>query len=243
MTEHDWYVDNRVAFATRVLEANEEALFAAHLACCEQCRLAVAQLEGELAWLPMGVAPVVPRPGLTRDLAANVLHHRPRGHRRRWGAWLAAAGLLAIALRLWLHARVEIAALRQGLETREQRLAALQDTLSAILGAERVLQETIRGPGYEGGVLLFYDQDTERWNIVVHDLPPAPAGAAYQLWFLTSHGLRPGPVLQLTGARPTFVTLPAPGPVSEVRGAVLTLGPGGGAWGELRGTELARLSF
>jgi hypothetical protein len=242
MTAHDWYLENRVAFATRMLERKEESIFANHLSRCEECRLAVAQLERELAWLPMGMAPVPPRPGLTHSLMEGVL--RPR--RTRWWQWavsLATAAALVLALRVWTDVRHEISELRRALEARQGRLIAIEDSLSAILGAERVLQETIKGPGYEGGVLIFYDQDTQRWNVVVHDLPPARAGEAYQLWFVTARGLLPGPELRANGQRPTFLTLPAPGPSSDVVGAVLAVGPAGGPAGRPRGVELARLTF
>jgi hypothetical protein len=242
MTAHDWYLENRAAFATRILEKKEESLFANHLSRCEECRIAVAQLERELAWLPMGVAPVAPRPGLTYHLTERVLRQR----RTRWWQWtaaLATAASLVLALAVWTEARHEIGGLRSALEARQGRLSAIEDSLSAILGAERVLQETIRGPGYEGGFLLFYDQDTQRWNVVVHDLPPARAGETYQLWFVTGRGLLPGPELRANGQRPTFLALPAPGPSSAVVGAVLTVGPAGGRAGWSRGVELARLTF
>ncbi len=242
MTPHDWYVDNRLAFATRMLERKEESLFANHLSRCEECRTAVAQLERDLTWLPMGAAPVPLRPGLTHDLMQGVLG---RGRTRSW-QWipaLAAAAALVVALAVWTETRREIGSLRSALEARQGRLRATEDSLSAILGAERVLQETVRGPGYEGGFLLFYDQDTQRWNVVVHDLPPARAGEAYRLWFVTDRGLLPGPELQANGQRPTFLTLSATGPSGDFVGAVLTVGPAGAPSDRPHGVELARLKF
>jgi len=190
MTAHDWYVDNRLAFATRMLEGKEESVFANHVSRCIDCRAAVAQLERDLTWLPMGVAPVPLRPGLTHDLMHGVLHQR----RTRWWQWtpaLAAAAALVVALAVWTETAsrdrraAERAGSAPGTAARHRGLAL------AILGAERVLQETVRGPGYKGGFLLFYDQDTERWNVVVHDLPPARAGEEYRLWFVTDRGLLP----------------------------------------------------
>ncbi|HVH66593.1 MAG TPA: anti-sigma factor [Gemmatimonadales bacterium] len=241
MTAHDWYLENRVAFAIRSLERKEESLFASHLSRCEECRVAVAQLERELAWLPMGVRPVAPPPGLSHALAEHALRPPPR----RWRQWvfaLAAAATVVVALRIWAGARHEIKQLKSALEARQGRLNAIEDSLSAILGAERVLQKTISGPGYEGGVLIFYDQDTQRWNVVVHDLPAARAGETYQLWYATGGGLLPGPEIHVNGSRPTFLTLPAPRP-SDVIGAVLTVGPAGGSAGQPRGVKLARLTF
>jgi anti-sigma-K factor RskA len=242
MTAHDWYVDNRTAFVMRSLEPDEESVFANHLTRCEECRIVVAELEGDLAWLPMGLAPVPLRPGLTHSMMDGVL--RPR--RIRWWHWvagLATAASVSLALGVWIAARREIDGLRSALEVRQGWLSATKDSLSAILGAERVLQKTVRGPGYEGGFLLFYDQDTQRWNVVVHDLPPARAGEAYQLWFATARGLIPGPELRANGQRPTFLSLPAPGPSGDSVGAVLTVGPAGAPFDRPRGVELARLKF
>ena len=77
MNPHDWYVENRAGFVARALEPDEERTFREHLPRCEECLREVSRLERELAWLAMGAAPVAPRPGLTRRLAAAVLD-RPR---------------------------------------------------------------------------------------------------------------------------------------------------------------------
>ena len=146
MTTHDWYIDNRLAFATKMLEANEESLFANHVSRCIDCRAAVAQLERDLTWLPMGVAPAPLRPGLTHDLMHGVLHRR-RTRRWQWIPTLAAAAALVADQAVWSETRREIGGLRSALEARQGRLNATEDSLSAILGAERVLQETVRGPG------------------------------------------------------------------------------------------------
>jgi hypothetical protein len=235
MTDHDWYLENRLAFVTRTLEVDEELAFANHLSQCDDCQAAILELERELAWLPMGVPPVAPRPGLTRRLTEGVLRRR----QHRWWPWAASLAIAAsfiAALGVWRDAAQRIARLNGALE-------ASQDSLSAIVGAERVFQESIKRGGYEGGVLIFYDQDTERWNVVVHDLPPARQGEAYQLWFVTGRGFLRGPELRGNGSRPTFLTLPAPDPASEVSGAVLTVGPPDGSSARPGGIELARLTF
>lgn len=240
MTAHDWYIENLIAFATRTLDEKERALFASHLDRCEECRSALADLERELAWLPMGVTPAAPRPGLPRELVDGVLHRRPARWWRRAAA-LVASGALLLASGAWLDARSQVARLANALSTSRGELNATKDSLTAILGAERVLQKSV-GDGAKGGFLVFYDRDTDRWNVVVHDLPPAGAGEAYQLWFVTQAGLLPGPELRTDGARPTFLTLPAPSSAREVVGAILSLGSRDHA-GLAPGVELARVTF
>src|SRR5260370_36624348 len=131
MTPHDWYVDTRLAFATRMLEGKEESLFANHLSRCEECRTAVAQLEQDLTWLPMGAAPLPLRPGLTHDLMQGVL----RRGRTRWWQWtpaLAAAGALVVALAVSTQTRREIGGLRTAVEARQRRLPAGEGSRSAV---------------------------------------------------------------------------------------------------------------
>ena len=120
---------------------------------------------------------------------------------------------------------------------------ALKDSLSSIVGAERVLQQAISRPGYHGGVLLFYDQDTGWWNAAIHDVPLARTGQVYQLWFLTPHGIIPGPELHPDGVRPTFVTFRLPARAGDVVAARLTVEPIAGPDDRPVGVELARLSF
>jgi len=242
MTAHEWYVENRAGFATRTLDERDARAFGNHLSRCEECRRAVSEIERDLAWLPMQVAPVPPRPGLTREILEGVLHPR-RAARWPWVAAVAAAAAVTLGAGAWTVVRHQMHALQTAVDAGQGRLHAIQDSLSAIVGAERVLQETISGPGYKGGMLIFYDADTQRWNVVVHDLPPAPIGQAYQLWFLSSRGLLAGPELQVNGSRPTFLALPAPRPPDNVVGAVLTLGSPNGPSGVAARVELARLTF
>ncbi len=126
MTAHDWYLKNRVGFATRSLEEREEAIFADHVSRCEECRVAVAELERDLAWLPMGVASVAPRPGLTRSIMERVLR-RPRTRWWQWAVSFAAAASLLLAVGVWTETRREISALRRALDVRQGRLITIED--------------------------------------------------------------------------------------------------------------------
>ena len=48
MKPHEWFVEHRLDYATRTLDAEEATAFESHLAGCEECRREVARIEDEL---------------------------------------------------------------------------------------------------------------------------------------------------------------------------------------------------
>ena len=241
MNPHDWFVDNRTAFATRALDPADERTFREHLAGCETCRNEVARIERDLTWLPMGVNPVPPRPGLTRELVDAAL-----GGRRAFG-WLlpvlaaAAALALVVAAAAWSRGRERAARLEVAASTLEQRLAAVEDTLSIIRGAAKVAHVSIRMDGRDCGLIIFADERTHRWNVVVHGLPPAHPGEVYQFWFITETGMVRGVQLHPDLGGPLLLTLPMPPGGGVVRGAALTMEAMTDSTTAPKGVELAHL--
>ena len=241
VTPHDWYVEHRVAWVARALEPNEERTFADHLPRCAECRAEVARLERDVGWLPMGVQPVAPRPGLTHELADRVLHPAPRWRPRAPALAAAAVLLLAVGLGGAEHRRrVRAEAL---LTDREQRLAALEDTLSVIRSAVRVVHHDISMDGHRGGMLIFLDETSHRWNVVVHGLPAAPSGSVYQFWFVTESGMVKSVALPMDGTRPAFATVPMPEKAATIMGAALTVEPMLARSDQPEGREIAHVNF
>ena len=241
MNPHDWYIENRAAYVTRALEPDEERTFREHLARCEECLRDVARLERELGWLAMGASPVAPRPGLTRRLTARILD-RPR----RWqvllpSALAAAALLLAVGLG-WQEQR-ERRELETALAAREHRLMALSDTLSILRQAQAVTQANISMDNYRGGLVIFRDVVSHRWCVVVHGLPPAPAGSVYQFWFITTTGMVRSVEVDANAKHPAILTEGMPGESSPVMGAALTVEPAVNRSPEPQGMQLAHVMF
>jgi len=242
MNAHDWYIENRAGFVARSLEPGEERTFRDHLVRCDECAREVARLERELGWLGMAVPPAAPAPGFSRRVAADVLD-RPR----RWGRIvpLAAAAVLALAaggLALSEHRVGQ--GLRAQLKQRETRLAALEDTLSVLRRANTVLQTQISMNGHsQGGMLIFQDASSHRWCVIVHGLPPAPAGNKYQFWFITGTGMVRSVEVDAAIERPAFMTLPMPGVPAPVMGAALTMEPAVSRSDEPKGPMLAHVVF
>ncbi len=241
MTAHDWYVENRAAFVARSLEPGEERTFRDHLVRCSECDREVARLERELAWLPMAVTPVAPRPGFARRMTTEILD-RPNRWRRRVPAALAAS-LALLAGGAALAARHEGGELRARLSARETQLAALEDTLSVLRRANNVLQTRISMNGHHGGLLIFQDAVSHRWCVIVHGLPPAPAGSMYQFWFITETGMVRSVEVNADMQRPAFMTLPMPGVAAPVMGAALTMESVVNHSEEPKGVTLAHVVF
>jgi hypothetical protein len=241
MTPHDWYVENRAAFVARALEPGEERLFADHLPRCDECRREVARLEQDLGALAMAAAPVAPRPGLTHHVADAILNRRVWW--RRAAPALAAAAVLVVAVGFATRERAQRSALATTLAERERELSALRDTLSIWRESQRVVQRDIAMGNYKGGLLIFDDPTTHRWNVVMHGLPAAPADSVYQFWFITQSGMVRSVELRCDANRPAFATLDMPKTPGPVMGAALTVEPAVNHSPEPRGLELAHVQF
>jgi type IV secretory pathway TrbD component len=239
MNPHEWYLEHRTAFATRTLELADAERFADHLRQCAECRREVERIDRELAWLPMGVSPVAPRPGLERGLVRNILEGPARRRGRLLSGALAAALVLSVGG--WVARGQRIAALNARVTDREARVTALEDTLSVMRTAARVLQTSIARAGREGGLVIFAEPVSHRWNVVVHGLPPAPPGRQYQFWFVCADGMVRGTPVNADPSKPVMFTTGMPATGGDVMGAALTLEPNDSTDGPPRGEMLAEL--
>ena len=252
MTSHDWYIASRVAYVTRTLDPGDERIFAEHLAHCNECREVTAVIERELEWLPMGVKPAMVRPGFRGEIARAILTKAQPARRDRWPLVLAAASLLLTAGALatvTLPARREatrlaglLAQRETQLSQRDSLLAILRDTLSVVRESSRVLQTPITVNGTSGGLVIFADNAHRRWQVVMHGLPAAPAGQAYQFWFICADGMIRDATLVGDPLRPAVYTLVLPPNSGAVLGASLTLEPAqSNTTSGPKGRELAHL--
>jgi anti-sigma-K factor RskA len=242
MSAHEWFVEHRTSFVVRSLEAEEESTFRAHLEGCEDCREAIHQIEQELAWLPLGTTPVTPRPELKRRLVESALGIRPR---RSFAPLLAAAASLVIAVGAWgwATARVRAAerATAEASDILSHELAMARDTLEIMRTASLVRHASIRMGAQEGGMVIFADERTHRWNVVVYGLPAPQPGQMCQFWFITETGMVRGVVVKTGEGTPAFLTMPMPPSGGQVMGAALTLEPMGSSSAAPEGKELAHL--
>jgi hypothetical protein len=243
MTPHEWFVEHRLAFVIRALEPGEERSFRDHLAGCAECRADIERSERELAWLPMGVAPVTPRPGLARSLVAGALDDR-RGT-PQWLVPLALAASLLLAVGSWYWAWSTVSQFEQDVagerEHLARELAMTRDTLGIIRQAGLVRHADITMGGHKGGLLIFADTETHRWNVMVYGLPAPNPGQICQFWFITDSGMVKSVPVQTRMGAPAFVTLGMPNAPGKVMGAALTMESEGSSNSVPQGPQLVHL--
>jgi hypothetical protein len=246
MRNHEWFIEHRSAFVARSLDPGEEAAFAEHLQGCEECRQAVAELERDLGLLPMGVAPGVVDPALTRRMASRVIGE----NRWRWNNLTSVAAAAAVLLMVGAYqvgqrgrpAGVAVSdTLVSALQESESRRLALLDTLSVLRQANLIRQANFELDNREGGLMIFADERTHRWNVVVHGLPPAGPERKYQFWFITDDGMVRGAVVNADTIGPAVMTMDMPPTGGKVLGAALTVEPMDSTTAKPRGEELVHL--
>ncbi len=189
------------AYALDALDELERARFDQHMVECEDCRAEVAELRETAALLSEAVA-TTPPASLRESVLAGisqvrplppevpVVHssypaHEPAGRGRSWMPFLVAA---ALALIVGLGAAV----IQPWANDEVPRLTAAEQVLQAP-DAEQVSLDL----GEAGRATVVRSKSQDRAVITTEDMAPAPAGKAYELWFMypddeaTSAGLMP----------------------------------------------------
>jgi hypothetical protein len=104
-----------------------------------------------------------------------------------------------------------------------------------------VLQAQVEMEGERGGLVIFADDVSHRWNVVVHGLPPAPPGGRYQFWFICADGMVRGAEVRMDRGGSMMFTTGMPETGGKVMGAALTVEPMDNGDGPPRGKALAHL--
>ncbi|HEX5715128.1 MAG TPA: anti-sigma factor [Thermoanaerobaculia bacterium] len=192
---------------------------------------------------PVRPAPVpVPRPSREVPAARGMAMSARR--RSVWPMALAATLILALgALCGWLflrQARMEetIASLERAMDTQrqeaEQSVAGMQAAMErmrvnfALVTAPAVKVSPLRpvDPQSQARGILFVAADNQHWYLAVHELPPAPPGRDYQLWWVAQEGRFSGGVFDPGAGEKVELyseTMPA-----GTRDVVITLEPARG---------------
>lgn len=160
---------------------------------------------------PVQPAPV-PRPVTSREMPAARGMAMSARRRSVWPMALAATLILALgALSGWLFLRQErmeetIARLETELATErreaEQSVTGMQTAMErmrvnfSLVTAPAVKVSPLRPVDQQSQArgILFVAADNQHWYLAVHDLPPAPPGRDYQLWWEAAEGTFSGGV-------------------------------------------------
>lgn len=237
------------AYAVDALDDVERVAFERHLAECAECRAEVAGFRETAALLATGVE-TAPPPALRGRVLSDVARVRPLpptsagardtekpggsgGAAGRWRRWVPAVAAAAVLVVLGVGATVW-----QPWDDPDP------GTSARLTAAERVL----RAPDARSVTLDFPDGASARVTrsvregravITTDDMPPAPAGKVYQLWFQHEDGsMTPAGVMPPREDQTVLLR----GDAADAVGAGITVEPAGGS-PEPSGEPIALFEF
>ncbi len=174
----------------------------------------------------------LPATAVVRDISsARSLARRDRGATRQRPRWVPA---VAAAAALVLVAGVGIGgwALGHGFSqnNNDKQLAAeqtQQEAMLAIMGEPdaKIATTTVGGTTV---VTIAASGKANQAAIMVKDMPSAPAGKSYELWFISGTGAVPAGLMKDPGASPSSVQV-LEGPVDGATHIGITVEPAGGS--------------
>jgi anti-sigma-K factor RskA len=219
---HEDYKEMLPLHALTSLELDEAKTLDQHLATCAECRAEMDQWQGTVGSLAYATDPLEPSPQVRdRILEAvrseartnqrdNVVPLRPRAAvTSRSAGWpralqaiaaLVMLGLIVGVVALWRQnqaARASIAILSHQMDENRVRLQNQERALQVFSAPGARMMElagTKEAPAAHA--TLVFDGKTKRAALMAEGLPPAPAGKAYQLWFIAGSTPMPGQVFK-----------------------------------------------
>jgi len=255
---NDEIKEQAALYALGALSQLEARSFEAHLRDgCTVCQAELAAFENVVGVIGLDPDEVSPPPGLRNKLMSQISSD-PREQKSitplertqpttrvperqggfggmRWFPWAVAASLALVAVvsfLAWQRADERVGSLTTEARQLELAVAARskeQNEINKVLltpGATRIDLAGLSGHPSARGV-VYVDPQDKKW-VVDTDLPPAPAGKEYQLWFLA-----PGPVsagmIKTDASGHGFSIVNVPANVGQIAAAAITLEPEGGS--------------
>jgi len=217
------------AYAVDALDDVERAAFERHLAGCASCRAEVADLRSTVSTLAHAVA-VAPPAELRAAVLEGIQRVRPLPPVPA-GSGMSGDGVgpEAARHRRWLPALVAAVLVLLvgvgGVLWHPWRDAEPQPTAAELVLADPDAQHYTQELPDGGAATIVRSEKLHRAVIVTEDMPPAPPGKVYQLWFQTpeedmvSAGVMP----------PDETTVLLEGDADDAIGAGITVEPEGGS--------------
>jgi hypothetical protein len=237
MTSHDTFDELAAVYAVDALDGDDLVRFEAHLAeGCDPCTTTLRETQQALARVALAGTPAVPPPAVKaalRERVAADARARRTPARASWVQWAAATGAVAAVAALLTGGLVasryearlgqmarETAAVRERLQRDE---AALRDQVAVYRNAVELLRDPATrvvdlhgaGPSPEASARMIWHEKAGG-QLFVANLPPAPAGKAYELWTLGGAAPQAAGTFQVDASgRATHRVEPAGGPASK----------------------------
>ena len=131
------------------------------------------------------------------------------------------------------EAALETSSLNASLKDELQRKSALAEEstqINSVLTSpqSRIIQLAGLEPSAESSAKIYWDVQGSRW-VVSADLPPAPAGKVYQLWFVTPTAKISAGLIKTDNRGHGFSVVPFPSDAAPLAAAAITLEPEGGS--------------
>lgn len=257
--EHQAYEELLTLQALDALGASDQRRLAEHLETCAACRAELAELRDAAGLLAHASTPAEPSAAVrTRILdqvhkekqpkvSSPVVPFRARPAPSVWpnllrlAAAIAFVALLSGTAMLWrrdVRSRQEIARLSQQLNQQNEDLARNREALArqreaiALMNAPGMKKMELAGtPTAQSARATFiYDQKTGRAMIMTDGLPAAPAGMAYEVWFIPKgHAPMPGRTFTVDNAGHAMTMDQMPAEAMEGATIAITLEPKGGS--------------
>jgi anti-sigma-K factor RskA len=220
---HEEYKAMLPANALTTLDEQDEQELEEHLAGCAECAPEMDEWQSTAAELAYVSQPLEPSADLRERIFQRLRDEKtkagvarviplPQARRRikRLPRFVAiAAALIFVALLsgliiLWRENRaasVEIARLAAQINNSRDELNQQREILGLLTRAGTRMAElagTKDAPAAHG--VLAFDNQSGSAVLVAQDLPPAPAGKVYQLWFIVNAKPLPGSVFKIDAA-------------------------------------------
>jgi anti-sigma-K factor RskA len=147
-------------------------------------------------------------------------------------ASLAFVALLAALYVVWSRNQAletEVARLSRGLDEAKDKVARLEQD-GEILSSPMMTVATLKGTpmAQKAQGKLMYDQKTGRAIFTAANMPPAPAGMAYQLWYIAGTHVMPGAVFHTDASGRAMMHDQLPPEAREATVFAVTLEPAPG---------------
>lgn len=210
--------------------------------------LLAVRVKKEIAEAPPASASVIPFP---EQAGAAQLRSAPARSlfAAAWLPWAVAAALLVAFVYAFTMWRTERRPLQAALEPDKDVAAALKENarlkeqlnkesaksmelaqINSVLSSPqwRIIPLEGHEPAPDSSARVYWDVEAKRW-VVTADLPPAPEGKVYQVWFVTPKATISAGLLNPDNTGHGFTVAQLPSNVTQIDAAAITLEPEGGS--------------